>query len=116
MTSFVEKAFSPGILGYDAVNLVYFSIILGLAYCCGELPNSFIKRRMGIPPGETSNRYKKTFIAIDHLDSSVPCLLVMSYFLNLSILESLSFLVAAIFIHFLVNYLLYMVGIRKQAL
>jgi CDP-diacylglycerol--serine O-phosphatidyltransferase len=46
---------------------------VGLAYVLAELPNSFLKRRLGIPPGEQSKRARAVFFLADHLDSALGC-------------------------------------------
>src|SRR3990167_4956779 len=45
--------------------------LAGLAYVLAELPNSFIKRRMGVPPGEVPRRFRLLFVAVDQLDSGL---------------------------------------------
>ena len=40
-------------------------LMLGFAYVAAELPNSFIKRRMGIPAGELPQKNRALFIAAD---------------------------------------------------
>ena len=46
-------------------------IVQGLGYALFELPNSFVKRRMGIQPGESPKRFKALFILMDQLDSGI---------------------------------------------
>ncbi len=43
---------------------------LGVFYVVGELPNSWLKRKMGIAAGEPSKKYRWLFTALDKLDSS----------------------------------------------
>ena len=43
----------------------------GFGYALFELPNSFIKRRLGIQPGESPKRFKALFILMDQLDSGI---------------------------------------------
>ena len=46
-------------------------LALGLGYVIMELPNSFIKRRLGIPAGETPGRFAWLFILVDQWDSAI---------------------------------------------
>lgn len=46
-------------------------IVQGFGYALFELPNSFIKRRLGIQPGESPKRFKALFILMDQLDSGI---------------------------------------------
>ena len=47
--------------------------VAGLGYVLGELPNSWIKRRIGIAPGQTASTpvQKYLFILMDQLDSAL---------------------------------------------
>jgi hypothetical protein len=47
--------------------------ICGAAYVFAELPNSFVKRRLGIPPGTTASRARAAQYAVDQLDSVIGC-------------------------------------------
>jgi len=51
--------------------------VLGLGYCAGELPNSFVKRRLGIPAGGSAARLGWLQYAIDQVDSVVGCLVAL---------------------------------------
>lgn len=46
-------------------------IALGLGYIVMELPNSFIKRRLGIPAGEAPKKHAWLFVLIDQWDSAI---------------------------------------------
>jgi CDP-archaeol synthase len=47
--------------------------ICGAAYVLAELPNSFVKRRLGIAPGTSAPRARTTQYVVDQLDSVVGC-------------------------------------------
>ena len=47
--------------------------ICGAAYVVAELPNSFVKRRLGIAPGTSAPRARAAQYAVDQLDSVVGC-------------------------------------------
>lgn len=63
--------------GYDTtINLgglspLYLGGAVGLAYVLFELPNSFLKRRMGAEPGETPKRFNSLFVLLDQSDSAI---------------------------------------------
>lgn len=46
-------------------------LLLGFAYVLFELPNSFIKRRMGASPGEVPTKGRFFYIALDQIDSGL---------------------------------------------
>ena len=47
--------------------------ICGAAYVVAELPNSFVKRRLGIAPGTSARRARAAQYVVDQLDSVVGC-------------------------------------------
>jgi hypothetical protein len=51
--------------------------VLGLGYCAGELPNSFVKRRLGIPSGARVRRLAWLQYTIDQADSVAGCLIAL---------------------------------------
>jgi len=60
-------------------NDVFVGFGLGLAYILAELPNSFVKRRLGLANGEQSKKYKYLQIFTDKSDSLIGVLVF--YFL-----------------------------------
>lgn len=48
---------------------------IGLTYTLAELPNSFVKRRRGIAPGELSHHLGGVQYVVDQLDSVAGCLI-----------------------------------------
>ena len=59
------------------VNPWLLGAVLGLGYCAGELPNSFVKRRLGIPPGGSGRRLRWLQYLIDQTDSVAGCLVAL---------------------------------------
>lgn len=73
---FMELVFpapSPNAILFSNFNLVEFGLLVGFVFNLSELPNSFIKRRLDIPPGDESS---KLFYFVDHLDSTYGVLLL----------------------------------------
>lgn len=55
--------------------------LLGTAYIVGELPNSMLKRQLGIPPGSAASGYLEPFFwVVDQADSVVAILVVLCCF------------------------------------
>lgn len=54
--------------------LLPIGFLLGLGFALGELPNSFIKRRRDIQPGQ---RGSPVYVLLDQIDSLVGCLLCL---------------------------------------
>jgi CDP-diacylglycerol--serine O-phosphatidyltransferase len=66
-------------------------LVAGLGYMLGELPNSFLKRRLGIAPGATPARGRPLFVLMDQLDSGIGCALAYALLPGLSWPEGLLF-------------------------
>ena len=90
------------------------TIVLGSAYCLAELPNSYIKRKLGIKEGLTSERYKLFFIIQDQADSAFGCLLAYKILLPISWTVFWGTILYGIVIHLLINIILYSLKIRKN--
>lgn len=100
-------------------NTFYYNFLIGLllgfAYALFELPNSFIKRRLDIKPGKTSNGVKKYFfIFLDQADSIIGMTFVILLFYDLSFNTFISFVLLGALTHILFNILLYYLKLRKN--
>jgi CDP-diacylglycerol--serine O-phosphatidyltransferase len=91
-------------------------LLLGLAYVLSELPNSFLKRRLGVRPGETSTRYPWLFSFLDQTDSAFGCILVYAVagIGDGPLWFALVFFGAVV--HVVVNLVLWACGLRRQPL
>ena len=52
---------------FSSFNVLEYGLLVGFVFNLAELPNSFVKRRLKIPPGDESSRL---FYFIDHMDST----------------------------------------------
>lgn len=94
---------------------ILIGLLLGLGYSLFELPNSFLKRRLGIEEGKTAKGFKKYFfIFLDQADSVFGVVLVVSFFYPLSIIEYLLYVLLGAVTHILMNMLLYFMKLRKN--
>ena len=93
---------------------VQLGFLLGVSYILFELPNSFFKRRLGIPPGKSPDRYTVFFRLLDRLDSTIGCLIVFYFFLNVKLPTLIIMLVLGVVIHGITTNMLYMMQIRKE--
>ena len=90
------------------------ALFLGMGYCLSELPNSFLKRRLGIKEGLTSDRYKWFFVILDQADSAIGCIIAYHLVIQLSLWETLLTVVIGTGLHLMINVLLFAVKIRKN--
>ena len=65
--------FPKNIILFSDFNIIEFGLLVGFIFNLSELPNSFIKRRLDIPPGDESS---KLFYFIDHMDSTYGVLIL----------------------------------------
>ncbi|HSQ63311.1 MAG TPA: CDP-archaeol synthase [Polyangiaceae bacterium] len=57
------------VVDYRAINPAAFGAAMGLGAMLGELPNSFVKRQLGVPPGKTARGPRRfAFYLWDQLD------------------------------------------------
>jgi len=97
-----------------AANPVLLGLWLGLGYVIPELPNSFIKRRLNINPGEPSQRFTLLFSLLDQADSAIGCALVYWLVLHPPLDVVVWMVVLGPLVHLVANVALYACGLRKQ--
>ncbi len=93
---------------------IFISLCLGFAYCLAELPNSFLKRRLGVKEGQTSQKFTLFFIIFDQADSVLGCLMAYALLIPLDGNTFLGTMFAGTFIHLIFNYLLFRLKVRKN--
>jgi hypothetical protein len=87
---------------------------LGLSYMLAELPNSFLKRRRGIAPGESSGNKKMLQLIIDKSDSLLGAC-IFYYFAVGPDMNALLLLFAICFLlHVSISYLLFIIHLKKS--
>lgn len=97
-----------------AVNL-FTGLFFGFAYALFELPNSFIKRRIGIHDGKTgSGAVGVLFFIIDQIDSLIGVALCLAVLCRISVGEYFGCLLVGAFTHIAVNLILYKLRIRRN--
>ena len=73
--------FSLGIWDVPPLTYALSGLLAGLGFMAGELPNSFIKRQCGIPPGSSPRRPAWRILAqiTDRIDSVLGVLIMLSF-------------------------------------
>lgn len=74
---------SLSIVDYSETSWLALGVALGLSYSLSELPNSFLKRRLGIPPGGVSRSRAAVQYVVDQADSAVGGTLALALFIGL---------------------------------
>lgn len=113
-TGFLEPLFPALLFRYSEHNAFLLGFTLELVYMLSELPNSYVKRRRGIPPGKRPERSAWLFAIIDLLDSAPSVIVVLVLWTPLSVTYLLQIVLAGAVLKLLLNYALYVLGIRKE--
>jgi hypothetical protein len=107
------RALSP--FDYRRINPLLLGFGLGLGYCLAELPNSFVKRRLGIAPAGTTERWAWIQYVVDQSDSVVGCLVALRFFYKPSPMETSQAFAAGLALHVSVDLLMRAWGIKRRA-
>lgn len=94
---------------------LFVGAVMGLAYMGFELPNSLIKRRLGIGEGETQKGVKgRIFLVIDQIDSLFGVIFVLVILAGISVKQYFGYIALGGLTHFTVNLILYKLRIRRN--
>lgn len=94
----------------------YLGTLLGLGYVLSELPNSFVKRRLGITEGKLPTKNRFWFALVDQADCAIGCGIVFAFAMTVPLGLLVLCIVLGPAIHLVFNIALYAVGIRKEPL
>jgi CDP-archaeol synthase len=98
-----------------AANPAIVGGVLGLASWIGELPNSFVKRRIGIPPGERLHSPAGVlFSIVDQADWVPVAALLIRPIWKISFRETLGVFALAVAVHLPINLIGYAIGARES--
>jgi len=91
-----------------------FGLLVGFAYVLFELPNSFVKRRMGIAPGDTPNKGRFLIMMVDNLDSSIGVGVLAYFCFKAPLPTALSVVVLGPVIALVVKRLLHLFQLKRK--
>lgn len=97
----------------DSLNPLALGYMLGIAYLLSELPNSFLKRRLGIGSGISGTRFKYLFYILDKTDSSFGVTLCYALLTHISFEMALSLFICNSLVHTIVAFILIKLKIKK---
>jgi hypothetical protein len=98
-------------------NPALIGALLGLAWWTGELPNSFVKRRLGIPPGEQRRSLLGAVISIIDQGDWVPAAwLLLRPVWRMSAREAAEVFALVVALHLPINVVGYATGARTSPL
>lgn len=89
---------------------------VGFGFMIGELPNSFVKRQVGIEPGSLPDNgwAKPIWFTIDQVDSVVGGMLALSFFVPIPFLTWAFILVVGPAMHWSFNLLFFLLGMKAR--
>ncbi|MCP4131573.1 MAG: CDP-archaeol synthase [bacterium] len=99
----------------ETIHFAIFGAIIGITYVIFELPNSFLKRRMGIAPGEESNKFRAFFVFLDQMDSTIGGAVVAIAVFQAPVLTGISILIVGPVLALCIKKLLYMLRLKKSS-
>jgi CDP-diglyceride synthetase len=102
-------------IDFSRVNPLAGGAIYGLGYVAGELPNSFVKRRLGIRPGRRSGGRAWLQYLVDQLDSVVGCLVALRTFYRPTPGEVIGTLGLGAGLHIAIDASLYLIGVKRRS-
>ncbi len=93
----------------------YKALIYGAAYVCGELPNSFVKRRLNINPGERADqKHMRIFFDImDKIDSLIACGFVAFFVYGIDSQFIFGAIALGVFLHYLTDVMMVKMRLKK---
>ncbi|NJK32041.1 MAG: CDP-archaeol synthase, partial [Deltaproteobacteria bacterium] len=100
---------------YEQLGSLGLGLLLGVAYILGELPNSFIKRQLGVEPGAAaSGRLERVFWLADQLDSAIAILLALCLYRVPSLGFALTVLAVTALVHPTVAAIMVALGLKRR--
>lgn len=104
------------VTGVEGPGIWLLGPLMGFGYALAELPNSFVKRRLAIPPGgNVSGPVGLTCAFVDQADSVVGVLLAVAPLVHFGLGDYLFLFAFGTGLHYVLNVLLFFAGLRKQA-
>jgi CDP-archaeol synthase len=111
-----DRAGRFALIDYGEVNVFALGAALGLSAIVGELPNSFLKRQLGLAPGEHGSGIWGTILyVLDQIDWLLIVWPVLLIWIRPGWSLVLTSLVLAFFGHQLISLLGYQIGARRTA-
>ena len=93
------------IIDYSKLNGFLLGFLFGFGAVGGDLIKSFIKRRIGIAPGEP-------WLIADQVNWSIGALIAVSFYIFPGFELAITTIILFFFLHILINHLAYWLGIR----
>ena len=113
-TAFFTGLCSLLVEDYSIIRGLGIGALLGFTYAFFELPNSFLKRRLGIKAGGKANRNKLLITILDKMDSTFGVSFVYYLLSDLTVLEGVFLFLGSVGLHVFFSFLLVAVKVKKS--
>lgn len=97
----------------DVNSPLWLGFLLGLAYSLSELPNSFLKRKLGVASGGHHPKYKYIFYMLDKMDSSFGVAAAYFFYSGITVQTAAVLLIINVVTHMMFSLLLYKLHIKS---
>jgi hypothetical protein len=107
---------AAGIWTGPVSQLALAGLLCGLAFMLAELPNSLLKRQMGIAPGQTAHHrlLRAWCLVIDRIDSTLGALIALSLMLPLPPMAWLWVPLFGVSLHWAFSYAMYLLKLKSR--
>ena len=103
------------IVDYSRTSWLALGLALGLSYSLSELPNSFVKRQLGIRPGGVSRSRAAVQYVVDQADSAIGGTLALALFLGLRWAPLLLVFALGFLLHVVMDQLFFLFAVKRRA-
>jgi CDP-2,3-bis-(O-geranylgeranyl)-sn-glycerol synthase len=107
----------PGLWDLSTWGYLGLGASCGLGFMAGELPNSFVKRQLDVPPGEAPKHplWRRVGWLVDRFDSLVGGLLAITLVVPMTVSTWLGCLLVGPGVHAALSFALHKAGVKKRA-
>ena len=92
---------------------VVVGAVLGFGYALGELPNSFVKRRLNIESGG-HGKWKWLQLIVDKIDSLIVLIPVYYIISDISFIQAVFLFLLSFSIHVVLSFIIWKLGLKKN--
>ena len=110
----LEPIRAISLIDYSQTSWLALGLALGISYSLFELPNSFVKRRLGIPPGGTSRARALVQYVVDQADSVIGGTLVLALFLGARVGTLLLVFAVGFVLHVVMDQAFFLFAVKRH--
>ena len=105
---------SISVVDYSHTSWLALGLALGLSYSLAELPNSFVKRQVGIPSGGVTRGRAVVQYVVDQADSAVGGTIALAFFLDGRVGTLLLVFVVGFVLHVVMDKVFFLFAVKRH--